>query len=329
MMDRRAFLTAGGAAAGLALLGSAPAAGAAPATTPSGPAERRAGIYPDVADTSHASKKAVAFFRSYFTAKSLHDPDAFTEHFLRSQVGYYDAVLGGSVAVTDWTILKEANTQAMSSWAPGALAYPLRIFGDTHSAIVHFVDTPEMFGAEIRALSTFDFKDGRITRQVDYWDGRRNPAITGRAPVDQYPRTLGVEKVRQNASPAIDRVARQLGSAMGAGDAARSAALFSADAVFEDLTTRAGLQGRLAIGRYLQRALPQLPYGPGAVVRHVLGSAQGGGYEWVVDGRPELSGVTALELDSVGKITRLNTVWDGSRHSDPAMRSLATLSIED
>jgi hypothetical protein len=329
MMDRRALLTVGGAAAGLALLGSAPAAGAAPATTQSGPAERRAGVYPDVADTSHASKRAVAFFRSYYTAKDLRDSDAFMEHYLRSQVGYYDGVLGGSVVVTDWTIMKEANTQAMSSWAPGALAYPLRIFGDTNSAIVHFVDTPEMFGAEIRGLSTFDFKDGRITRQVDYWDGRRNPFITGRAPVDQYPRTLGVEKVRQNASPAIDRVARQLGAAMGAGDAAQSAALFSADAVFEDLTTRAGLEGRLAIGRYLQRALPQLPYGPGAVVRHVLGSAQGGGYEWVVNGRPELSGVTALELDSVGRITRLNTVWDGSRLSDSAMRSLAALSIED
>ncbi|MEQ4725835.1 MULTISPECIES: hypothetical protein [unclassified Nonomuraea] len=123
MMDRRALLTAGGAAAGLALFGSASAAGAAPATTPSKPTERRAGVYPDVVDTSHASQQAAAFFRSYFTAKSLHYPDAFMEHFLRSQVGYYDAALGGSVVMTDWTTMKEALTQAMSSWGAGALSY--------------------------------------------------------------------------------------------------------------------------------------------------------------------------------------------------------------
>ncbi|MDO0930729.1 hypothetical protein QQY66_03175 [Streptomyces sp. DG2A-72] len=43
------------------------------------------------------------------------------EHFLRSQVGYYDAALGGSVVMTDWTT-KETLAQSMSGWGPGALS---------------------------------------------------------------------------------------------------------------------------------------------------------------------------------------------------------------
>jgi hypothetical protein len=38
--------------------------------------------------------------------------------------------------------------------------------------------------------------------------------------------------------------------------------------------------GRLAIGRYLRRALSKLPYGPGSDVLHVVGSEQGSGYDF-------------------------------------------------
>jgi hypothetical protein len=76
------------------------------------------------------------------------------------------------------------------------------------------------------------------------------------------------------------------------------------------LTTRAGLEGRLAIGRYLQRALPQLPYGPGAVVRHVLGSAQGGGYD------PD---ATASEMRRLGVIVRQPPAGDGGQHHNAAV----------
>jgi hypothetical protein len=89
------------------------------------------------------------------------------------------------------------------------------------------------------------------------------------------------------------------------------------------------VEGRLAIGRYLRRALGELPYGPARPLRHVLGSARGGGYEWQTNSEPVRNGITALELDGDSTITRLTAVWDASRMSDAAMRCLTTLSIED
>src|SRR3984957_2754694 len=86
-------------------------------------------LYPEVANTSHATPEVAAFFKSYFTAKSEHKPVPTTDHF------------------------SEAHR-------------------DTHSALVAFTDTPELFGAEIRILAAIDFKDGKVVRWIDYWDGR-------------------------------------------------------------------------------------------------------------------------------------------------------------
>lgn len=80
---------------------------------------------------------------------------------------------------------------------------------------------------------------------------------------------------------------------------------------------------------FVRRALGELPYGPGETLRHVLGSARGGGYEWQTNSEPVRNGITALELDGDSTITRLTAVWDASRMSDAAMRWLTTLSIED
>jgi len=327
-MNRRTLLTSGTAATALTVLGSATAAHATPAGSVT-PRPRPAGVYPEVADTSHASAKATTFFRDYFTAKTQRDLDAFANTFHPRQSAYFDATLGMGAVFTSRAGVKEMFAPLMAAWGPGAKCYPLRILGNTDSAIVAFVDTPEMFGAELRIISAIDFKDGKITRQVDYWDGRRNPVTNFRGPLDQYPHSLGSETVRPNASPTIDKIARRLNAALAAGDATNAATLFSADAVFEDITTRTTLQGKLAIGRYLQRALPELPYGPGTTVRHTLGSAQGGGYEWLTDAKPVPNGITALELDHQGKITRFTAVWDGSRLTDSAAKSLAARSIED
>lgn len=40
----------------------------------------------------------------------------------------------------------------------------------SESALVHMVDTPEMFGGELRILAAVDFADGKILRWIDYWD---------------------------------------------------------------------------------------------------------------------------------------------------------------
>ena len=37
------------------------------------------------------------------------------------------------------------------------------------------VDTPELFGGELRILAAVDFRDGKIVRWVDYWDAAAPP----------------------------------------------------------------------------------------------------------------------------------------------------------
>jgi len=171
-----------------------------------------------------------------------------------------------------------------------------------------------------------DFRNGKVTRQVDYWDGRRNPDDTA-SPNDPYPYSLGVETVEQKAAPEMNRTAHQLNAALAANDADAAAALFSYDAIWIDLTLRTRQEGQPAISRYLQRALVNLPFGPGTNLRHVLGTAQGGGYEWQAAGNGTLNGITALELDK-GSFTQLITSWDGSRVSDTALQALVALSFE-
>jgi hypothetical protein len=206
--------------------------------------EGRTPVYPyDVTDTSHASRQAAAFFRSYYTAKTLRNVDAFMNHFQPSQTGYYDATLGwGS---TSYAQLKAGLPQTMASWGKDGKSYPVRIVGDTNGAIVEFTDTKPLFGDEIRGISAVDFKDGRIVRQVDYWDGRRNSVANGKVPADQYPTDLGAAAVKENSAPEIDRAARELNAALAADDPQAAAALFSTDATFEDVATRTSIQGQL------------------------------------------------------------------------------------
>src|ERR1700733_14521032 len=127
-------------------------------------------LYPEVVDTSHARPEVAAFFKSYFTAKSQHKPAATTDHFSEAHLTYIDAALG-------WPFYSKKGMtdlfeQYMPKWPASGLSYPTRISGDPHSALVAFTDTPELFGGEIRILAAIHFKDGKIVRWIDYWDGR-------------------------------------------------------------------------------------------------------------------------------------------------------------
>jgi hypothetical protein len=75
------------------------------------------------------------------------------------------------------------------------------------------------------------------------------------------------------------------------------------------LMQRPGLE-KSAVG--VVRGLAQLPYGVGAWFADVVGSDQGGGYEWraAPSATPLARGNTALELDDQGKITRLTAIYD-------------------
>src|SRR3984885_6215598 len=229
-------------------------------------------LYPEVVDTSHATPQAASFFKSYFTAKSEHKPVPTTDHFSEAHLTYIDAALGwpyyNKKGMTDLFELY------MPKWPPTGLSYPTRISGDTHSALVAFTDTPELFGAEIRILAAIHFKDGKIVRWIDYWDGRSfgaEAAAKMRTPPDKFPTNFDYDVASDGASAKIKEVSQKLAAVFAAGDAAAADALFSNDAVYLDRGLRARVLGKLAIGKYLSRTLANLPYGKGAKLVHVVG----------------------------------------------------------
>jgi hypothetical protein len=219
----------------------------------------------------------------------------------------------------------------MPKWPPTGLSYPTRISGDTHSALIAFTDTPELFGGEIRILAAVDFKDGKVVRWVDYWDGRSFGAETAakmRSPPDKLPTNFDYDVASEGASAKIKDVSQKLASAFATADAAAAATLFTNDAVYLDRALRVRILGKQAIGKYLARVLATAPYGKGSKLMHVVGSDQGGGFEWTNDSSSVKRGVVALDLNSAGQIVRLDTTWDNSIMSDADLQALVLQSIE-
>jgi ketosteroid isomerase-like protein len=281
--------------------------------------------YPLVADTSAASPDLVQFMEAFFAAKTRRQLDKTMSFFSRNLVTYTDSTLG--LVALSWEQMYGFFAQFMASWPDTAKSYPTRIIGDMNSALVAFTDTPELFGGELRLLGAIDFKDGKIVRWVDYWDARGWPNQFGlsKSPVaDFHTAELG-----ERASAQLRNVATSLMDAWSRGSADSAAALFSFDAVYEDLALRTSVAGRAAIGRYLGRSLGQLPFGTGAALRHVVGSAQGGGFEWIGSASTPLhAGVTALVLDGDGLITRASTTYDGTMLLPSQVAALVPLALD-
>jgi hypothetical protein len=283
--------------------------------------------YPDIADTSHATAAAAAFFGSFFTAKTSKDIEATHAHFHPAKTAYFDATLGWALASN--AEVRKMWEQYMPGWPEGAKSYPTQILGDMTSAVLLVTDTPELFGGEIRTITIADLEYGKIVRLVDYWDGRgfgAQLAASLRVPADAYPHDLGASAVTSRPGP-IATAAEQLTAALAAGDTGRAGGLFSYDAVFEDMALRTQLRGQAAITRYLRRALPSLPYAR-ASIRHVAGAGQGGGYEWRADGQPVAVGAAALQLSPDGKITKFTVVWDGSLLDNRTITALAAGAVD-
>src|SRR5260370_22073563 len=80
----------------------------------------------------------------------------------------------------------------------------------------------------------------------------------------------------------------------------------------------------------LTRGLNQLPYGVGASLAHVVGSGQGGGFEWhaAPSAAPLQRGNTAIELDDHGGITRFTTIYDSYQFSGAQYQALVLLGAE-
>jgi len=301
------------------------AAGTASAATAAGSGARELPYPSDVTDTSHCTPEVAALFRGFFTAKSRHDAAGFLSYFSKANGCYIDAPLG--IAIPNWQELYNFFTPFFPTLPADAISYPLRIVGDTRSAVVEFVDTPAFFGHDLRILASVTF-DGnhKIIRWVDYWDGRSSlwpQTIDSTYPTD-------FRDSEQNADRAVAQVARKLQAAFVAGDAAAAVALMSADVVHEDMAAHTRIRGKLQAQRYYTRALGRLPYGPGAALVHAEGSRRGGGYEWSAApiAAPLRRGHTCFELDAAGKISRLTAIYDSSVLSNAAYQSLVGLAAE-
>ena len=286
--------------------------------------------YPNVTDTSHATDRAADILEGFFSAKSLHHAAAMVSFFAPAPdpVLYIDAGLGFAWP-SQASLLAVWSSPAFANGPPDALSYPLRIIGDARSALVEFVDTPPLLGAEFRFLASITFNNkGQIVRWIDYWDGRSSLVHLPIGTFGPYPTDFHDNVV--NASATIKHVSQTLQDALESGNAAAAAQLFTPDAVYEDMALHLRLEGQLQIQRYLTRGLSQLPYGAGASLAHVVGSDRGGGYEWraAPSAAPLVRGNTALELDRDGKITRFTTIYDSFQFADSKYQSLVLLGAE-
>ncbi|KAM0245683.1 hypothetical protein ACHAQJ_010479 [Trichoderma viride] len=256
-------------------------------------------VYPNIADASHATYSLVDFLHKYFTAKTLRDLETFASYFIpTSQDVYFDATVG--LAVPQSSLAAELM-QLFSASTPDAKSYTLRIIGDMNSAAVLSVSTPGLFGAESRPISAADFKDGKVTRWIDYWDGRLSPLISERASDKDFPKAFGESSITTKPNPTLSNITTKLYNALSTGNSQTASTLFFSDAVFEDRALRTKIEGQLGIEQYLNRSLHDIPYGIGSQLRHIVGGIEGGAYGWIGNsaaGTP--NGITALELNYHG-----------------------------
>jgi ketosteroid isomerase-like protein len=270
-----------------------------------------------------------ATLERFFATKTSADVDGTMSYFAPDLVTYTDATLGWDFG--SFQALRDVFEEYMPGWKPPARSYATGILSNEVSALVHMVDTPELFGGELRILAAVDFRDGKIIRWVDYWDaGPYDEQLYAqfRTPSARFPRDLKDAEVPTQAAPELAAAAAALQQAFAAGDAAAAADLLHTDVIFADMSLRAQLIGRIETARYLGRVLPGVPYGQSSSLRHVVGGTAGGGFEWTAG--PDhggLVGITALELDADGLITKVTSVYD-SRQLTPARRAaLAAASI--
>ena len=103
---------------------------------------------------------------------------------------------------SDWDLASHETLQGvfeqyMPNWKPPARSYFTGILSNETSALIRMVDTPELFGGELRILAAVDLADGKIVRWVDYWDAsavrRRSlpPAAHARGAVPHRPEGRG------------------------------------------------------------------------------------------------------------------------------------------
>jgi hypothetical protein len=257
-------------------------------------------------------------FEKFFDTKTAGDVDGTMAYFAPDMASYIDATLGWDF--DSYAALKAVFERYMPTWAPPARSYASKVLAGEDSALVHMVDTPELFGGELRVLAAVDFVDGRIVRWVDYWDSSAYDSELYdrlRTPVGSFPRDLKDTQIATRAAGELVEAATALQRAFATADASAAAAAMHTDVVLVDMALRTQVIGRIETTRYLERVLRGVPYGRDSTLRHIVGGRRGGGFEWTAAAAADrLPGITALELDPAGLITSITSVYD-ARQLDP------------
>jgi hypothetical protein len=166
------------------------------------------------------------------------------------------------MAFDSYDALRGVFAEVMPKWSPPARSYTTGVLSNETSALVHMVDTPELFGGELRILAAVDFAGGKIVRWVDYWDAS---SFDGdlyaqlRTPADVFPTDLKDSQVPTRAAPELVAAATAVHQAFKAADAPAAAGLMHTDAVLEDRALRTQVIGRIEATRSLERVLGDIP----------------------------------------------------------------------
>src|SRR4051812_15097392 len=196
----------------------------------------------------------------FFATKTACDVEGTMSYFSPNLVSYIDATLGWDFDSYD--SLKAVFEQYMPGWAPPARSYTTGVLSNETSALAYMVDTPELFGGELRILAAIDFADGKIVRWVDYWDSSSyDNALYAqfRTPAAAFPTDLKDSEIKTQAAPELVGVATALQHAFAAADPSAAAELLHTDVVFEDRSLRTRLIGRTETASYLGRILRDVP----------------------------------------------------------------------
>lgn len=279
-------------------------------------------------DVSHASAELVSLVLSFLHDLGTGEIDALLKHFSPQNFALIDVVFDD--VHDNIEELREAFVEIEGAVKPGAQFYPTKVLGDTTSGVVFFTGEPGAEGHELNAVAPINLVDDLIGRFVVYSDGRHftRAGIEQKAPDRKPIKNFEQSIAGVGAAPEIKRVAEKLGRALANQDSVTAASLFASDGTFEDLTLHASIFGTFSIQGFFERALHALPYGQKSSVLHVVGSAQGGGYEWTSPQKVG-HGIIALELDAQGLITQASAMWDGSLVSATFLESLLGFTIED
>jgi SnoaL-like domain len=278
-----------------------------------------------------------AFVRGLYDAKDRLDARQFASYFADPH-DYLDPVLGYcAVSESPTAVADRYGTGMFKRIAvPGRLCRFLHATGDMRYGIVaECANLPGgVFADGCDLMAVMGLKDGRISRNIDYWDSRQLGAGAAAVHPNGTPRQRDactpsvIPGDPPHASREMLDFARRFHDALAAGRADRVTKFFTEDALFihpllhrgsagyEVFNRGTQLRGKAAIERFLQRA-QLLPDAANSTIVNVVGGKTGGGIEWKAGGlyarqglaRDGISGATAFDLFD-GLVQRMSVKFD-------------------